>query len=458
MIRSLWSSLRTRLIVAAVVGLCFGLMLSAWVLLSVYRDTVTRGFDDRLNGFSRIIISVVEAEPGVGVYLLRDVGEAVFERAYSGWYWQIIQPTAENESPNILLRSRSLFDSVLPSPQVWMADRGFTIGPSGGRLRIVRALVKLPNFESPVEVWVAGDYDVVENSVADFSKTLAFALLFLAGSIGLAVLLQVHFALSPMRRLRRALHAIRQGEAERLEGTYLKEIEPLTKELNALLAHNELVLNRARTEVGNLAHALKTPLSVLRGEVEHSNDRLAEAVRRESDVMNRQINHHLKRARAAAAANHSRARTPVLPRVTALVRAMEKIHRDRGIQFEVDCTDTLVFRGEGQDLDEIIGNVLDNAGKWASGRVSFWARLEDAGRLRLVVEDDGGGLDADERHRVLQRGERLDETVPGTGLGLSIVRDMVGLYGGQIQLETSDLGGLRVVILLPAWWPEQTAD
>ncbi len=177
---------------------------------------------------------------------------------------------------------------------------------------------------------------------------------------------------------------------------------------------------------------------------------MREAVRRETETMRRQVDHYLARARAAAAANILGARTPILPRANALVRTMSKIHGGRSIAFDLECPPGVAFRGEAEDLDEILGNLLDNGGKWAHTRVLLTVEPVQGAKVRLIVEDDGPGLEEEDREAVLGRGQRLDETVPGSGLGLSIVRDLVGLYGGDLTLEQSEMGGLRVNALLPA--------
>jgi signal transduction histidine kinase len=448
--RSAWSSLRLRLIVAAAVGLCLGLALLAWLLISVYRDSVVRGFDERLKSYSRVLMSITEVDPEGRLYLRRDVGESLFDTVYSGWYWQIFQERAGSSKPVVVMRSRSLFDQALKMPSRWSGKEGFATGPNGERLRVVRATLRLPGADEPFLVLVGGDYSEVTSQVAHYGRTLLLVLGLLAAGVVIAVFLQVHFALLPLSGIRRSLQAIRQGRAERLEGDFPTEVRPLVDELNALIAHNEQVLSRARTEVGNLAHALKTPISVLRNEASSDGDGLSDAVKRETEIMRRQVDHHLARARAAGAANLLVARTRVAPRVSALLRAMRKIHEERGVTFESECPEALVFRGEAQDLDEVLGNVLDNAGKWASGRVELKASRDGEDKLFITIDDDGPGLSEDQRRAVLERGQRLDETVPGTGLGLSIVSDMVSLYGGSVRLETSPLGGLRVALVLPA--------
>jgi signal transduction histidine kinase len=270
---------------------------------------------------------------------------------------------------------------------------------------------------------------------------------------------QVRFGLAPLKRISAGLAAIRAGRAERLEGTFPEEIAPLARETNALIDANREIVERARTHVGNLAHALKTPLSVIVNEATaRGDDPLAAKVREQAAVMRDQVQHHLERARIAARATVVGTVTEVAPVVTALARSMEKIHRDRGIAIDIEMTPATKFRGEKQDLEEMVGNLVDNACKWAQSRVAIEvlaARAEAAPMgytLRVVVDDDGPGLTPSQRERVQvpRRGNRLDETKPGSGLGLSIVTDLAALYGGALTLGTAPIGGLRAELVLPA--------
>ena len=252
-----------------------------------------------------------------------------------------------------------------------------------------------------------------------------------------AVLVQVRFGLEPLRRMGRALGAIRGGATARLEGAFPAEIEPLAAELNALLDHNEALVERARTHVGNLAHGLKTPLSVLTNEAGRSQGPLAELVGRQVALMRRQVDHHLARARAIATGSILGARTDVLPVLRDLERTLERIYADKALAIELACPPELAFRGARQDLEEMLGNLLDNACKWAAASVAVRVEAAPEQVLQIAIEDDGPGLPASRRAEVLERGRRLDEQVPGTGLGLAIVADLAQLYGGRLVLDAA---------------------
>jgi len=264
------------------------------------------------------------------------------------------------------------------------------------------------------------------------------------------VILQVRVGLRPIFRLQEQIADVRKGKADRVGADYPVELTPLAGELNALLDHNQEVVERQRTHVGNLAHALKTPLSVMQAEAEQRpHDPLAEVVTRQAMTMREQVDHHLRRARAAARAQGSGERTELAPVLDELSRTLERIFGDRGVTIDWDADEELVFRGERQDLLELIGNVMENACKWCRRRVRAEAAPDGPGFLRVTVEDDGPGLPEDQREAVLRRGARLDESAPGSGLGLSIVEELAKAYGGQVTLGQAPWGGLKVELRLP---------
>jgi signal transduction histidine kinase len=253
--------------------------------------------------------------------------------------------------------------------------------------------------------------------------------------------------------LQRELASIRRGEQERIMGGYPSEVAPLAEELNLLISANRDILERARTQVGNLAHALKTPLSVIVNEADAAPGQLAQKVQEQAQIMRDQISFYLDRARAAARGGALGAATPVAPSIEALLRAFSKIYGDKGVIFSGGADPQLRFLGERQDLEEMIGNLLDNAGKWAKTHVTIDVSIEAASRpaLRVVIDDDGPGLAPHLRMTATQRGRRLDETKPGSGLGLSIVVDLAAAYGGSLQLNDSPTGGLRAELRLPGF-------
>jgi signal transduction histidine kinase len=331
-----------------------------------------------------------------------------------------------------------------------------TAGPDGQSLRVIARGISLPPSATDFVFRVAGNRAEVREETRRFNETPAWSL----GALGLglvaAVLLQVRYGLLPLRRLGRSLAEIRLSRASRLEGRFPREVQPLVQELNALVDHNAAVLARARSQIDDLAHALKTPMSVLVNEAAASRGAPAATVKRQTARMRRKVDHTLARARAAEAANVLGARTPLAPIVHDLSRTLKRIYTGRPLTIDVACDKNAVFAGERQDLEEMIGNLLDNACKWARSHVRVCFDTVE-GRLTVRIENDGSGLAPDSARQMLERGARLDEQVAGSGLGLSIVRDIAALYHGTIAFETSASGGLAVLLSLPGGDSASTA-
>jgi signal transduction histidine kinase len=313
---------------------------------------------------------------------------------------------------------------------------------------------------APWRLMVAADLDDTTDAAQRFNLVLAASLAVLLVLLGAAAVAQVAVGLAPLRALQRALAAVHEGRAQRLDERFPGEVQPLVDDFNRVLDRNAEVVARARTQAGNLAHAIKTPLAALsqaaatavKGSAAANTD-LARLVDEQVALARRHVDWHLARSRAAAAHGLPGARAAVQPAISGLVRVMERVHAGGRLRIECDpVAADLVFSGEVQDLQEIVGNVIDNACKWARSRVRVAARAQAAAhgsRLRITIEDDGPGVAAERRSSVMARGARLDEAVPGSGLGLAIVQDLVALYGGSVALEAADSGGLRVEIDLP---------
>jgi signal transduction histidine kinase len=441
------NSLAFRLVASAAIWCALLLSVGGYALSRLFADTVERNFDARLGVLLEGVVAGSDLAADGSLTLRPQLGEPRFEQPLSGWYWQI-----DDGGP--LQRSASLWDQVLPVPP--LADgQGVTIdgmGPQNEPLRLLARAISLPGRELPFVYTIAGDRREIDAETARFNRLLILGLGTLLAGVVAAVLIQVRFGLEPLRRIRRALAAIRVGEAKRLEGGYPEEIRPLADELNALLDHNEAVVERARTHVGNLAHGLKTPLAVLTNEASRSQGGLASLTLRQTALMREQVDHHLSRARAMATASVIGARCDVAPVLTDLRRTLARIYATRQLAIEIACPAEAAFRGARQDLEEMLGNLLDNACKWARDQVT--ATTTTIGeRLVVVVEDDGPGLPPERRSEVMERGRRLDERMPGSGLGLSIVVDIAELYGGKLCLDEAAAGGLRARLELPAAKP-----
>lgn len=387
--------------------------------------------------------------------------EPRFELPNSGWYWQVkpIDPSPARTlvSPSLATATLdSLFLKNLPaneSGQRW-ADLP---GPSGRMLRFVEVVDTIGHSGSGTRYSVTVTYplDWITSRVNEVVPALLMGLALTGLGLVAMTWFQVRFGLLPLKQIEKGLSAIRNGEATSLAGELPVEIEPLQQELNALIQSNQDIVDRARTQVGNLAHALKTPLAVITNEAREDKSPFGAKVAEQASLMRDQINHYLDRARVAARIGVGRS-TEIRTVVEPLVRALERINRERDIRISFECPPDVKFQGEKHDLEEMLGNLLDNACKWAKRNVMLTVSgpARDARgpsrRLTILVEDDGKGLTDDQRKRIGKRGLRLDESKPGSGLGLSIVTDLVQSYRGAFSLDKSPRGGLLVRLELPA--------
>ena len=452
-----FQSIAARLFISATLWIASILILSGIGLIALDRRLSEGAFDERLGVYIKALVAegLGRGEENKGNTPAQV--DPQFELAFSGWYWQVTRLDVE---PKEIRASPSLFATQLPqldpatSPDADGVTAGYVVGPGDKSLRQVERTIDSGE-EGRYLVQVAASADIITKQGASFETALwmTFAALALAllGSTAFAV----RFGLRPLRALTRGVAAIRRGEAERIIGAFPDDVAPLADEVNLLLVANREIVERARTQVGNLAHALKTPLSVIVNEAAAPTPQLPERVREQAETMRRQMAFYLDRARAAARAGTLGALTDVDQVVAGLVRTFAKVHRDSALTFEVAGDSGVKFRGESQDFSDLIGNLLDNCGKWAASRIVVDVRRiegRDAkGRafFSLVIDDDGPGLDPQARAHALERGRRLDESRPGSGLGLSIVVDLAALYGGSLSLEDSPLSGLRAVLTLP---------
>ncbi len=463
-----WSSLRHSLRLRLLAGTLFWIAASVLVaglgLGSLFRQHVSTQFHAELTShLDQLTAQFVLNDQGRPQLTLA-LSDPRLTRPYSGYYWQIDRVGDAKVGVSAaagLLRSRSLWDHVLAAPPDTMANAGIhhqrVMGPQGKMLGMVERTVSInENANGQTQTFrliTAADESFMTEPVAKFSGTLWLALGVLAAGLSVAALVQVFIGLAPLRTLRTALGKVRSAETQRLEGNFPLEIMPLIEDFNTVLAQNADIVARARTHAGNLAHALKTPLSVLANAAQEKNaapSELARLVMDQVGVARQQVDYHLARAQAAATSRMPGAKTPLQPVVQGLARAMRRIHAERAVELTVQpFDDSLSFRGEAQDLQEMLGNLLDNAYKWATRNVELHAVRHEA-TLTITIDDDGPGVAAEQRDAVMRRGVRADEQVPGSGLGLAIVDDLARLYSGQVALTDSPTGGLRVVLTLPA--------
>jgi signal transduction histidine kinase len=445
-------SLSRRLILVATAWIIPLLLFGGWALDETISKSLTRNFDRQIKQYLDSMIGAAEIDEAGEVRFTRALGDQRFFEQYSGLYWQVNAP---GRPP---FYSRSLWDRTLPldDSSVHAAEHKQTVFAwNAERLRIIDQDIKLPRAKKPIRFAVAANIEEVEEQIARFRRTL-FRSLGVTG-LGLIVLsaLQATYGLSPLGAVRRGLEAIKTGQARRLKEEFPPEIQPLANEMNDLLEHSDEAAEKARTHAGNLAHALKTPMAVLLNEARDNPANLAETVTAQVEQMQRHVDHHLARARALAQRASLGLRTPVWPSVTGLKRTLEKIYQDKDIIIEILGDETAQFRGEKQDLEEVLGNLFDNACKYGGPDVRVIVKTEKDFRaetfVHISVEDSGVGIPAHQRERLFQRGTRLDTDQAGTGLGLAIVRDVTELYGGRVELgKSTELEGLQVDIWLPA--------
>jgi signal transduction histidine kinase len=447
-------SLSFRLLVGAVLWIALALIVAGVLLTRIFQAHLEDQFARRQEALLKQLAANLEVGPQDELTLTQALSPPQFETPYSGYYWQV-----EAKGGEPLLRSRSLWDGALDLPADTLLDgqvhRHRLTGPDGDPVIAFERAVRLPGRDERLRLAVARNAAVLDQAVQQFQRVLALSL----GVLGLGLVAaaggQIAGGLRPFARLRRALAEVRAGRAQRLEGAYPAEIQPLVDDLNAVLQRNAAVVERARTQAGNLAHGLKTPLSVLSNEAsaldQAGQDAFAARIAEQTRAMQRQVDYHLARARAAAAVDVPGSRADIQAAVQRLARTMPKLHADKGVQIWTEVDAAPAFRGDRQDLEEMLGNLVDNACKWATARVRLSARPAAAdGWLEIAVEDDGPGLPEDQRAAVFDRGRRLDTNVAGSGLGLAIVAELAELYGGTVALGESALGGLRAVLTLPA--------
>src|SRR5271163_2471495 len=387
------------------------LIITGIALSTLYRHAVERAFDRRLDVYLRTLVAdVASPEEGADKFP-QSIGEPLFELPLSGWYWQVTR--LDTKAPEVH-SSRSLWDSNLPrlpddrSASAAEYRQGYAQGPEDQNLRIVERNIDLGG-DGRYLIAVAGDAAEIDDETNSFDRAIGITFAALTMALLLTTALQVRFGLLPLKRISESLAEIRSGFAERLQGEFPVEIAPLARETNALIEANREIVERARTHVGNLAHALKTPLSVLVNEAAaRPADPLAQKVLEQTDIMRDQVERQLERARLAARSTVVGTLIDVPPVVTALARTMEKLHRERDIAIAIDVPEHARFRGEEQDLEEMIGNLVDNACKWAQARVAIEVMAEPPlseadeakPRVRIIVDDDGPGLSPAQREQV----------------------------------------------------------
>lgn len=435
------ASLRTRLLLAGSTGVVLAAIAAAWLLGAAFERAATRALDRRLGDELETLIALAEVAPDGRARLRREPLDERYDRVFSGSYWAM-------RSGEVALSSRSIWDSAEIDAALRQAGPQRTyFGSNGPReqwLRVAAHRVQLPNAKTSAAFVVAADLAEVQAEARDFRWFAAISV----AAIGLALLavvaVQVGYGLRPLQRVAATLERIRRGESVRFQSDSLPaEVAPLATEVNQLLDEHREQMERARRTADDLAHALKTPLAVLTLESESLPGDFAQRVREQTQRMREVVERRL----AGNITADARQRTAAQPVLEALMAAMARVFAERDLQWRAD-TVVGAFAGNRDDLTDMLGNLLENAGKWARSEVVVHAEPHgDA--LEITVDDDGAGLTPAEMAQVLQRGVRLDERTPGSGLGLSIVDEIARSYRGELRLARSALGGLRAELRLP---------
>lgn len=448
-------SLTFRVIALSTIWAVLALVVIFTLITTLYRQASERGFDSLLSAhLFNLIGSVGVSEQGV-LTGAPDLGDLRFSEPQSGWYWSV-EPASKELTGN--LRSSSMTKAI-PSPSVLEVpfDSEFqrkylAEGLDGEEVQVFESEFVLDAKNRIARFRVMGNETELEQEISAFQRRLlTYLSLFGFGMIAINAI-AILYGLQPLRRVRNALAMVRQGTAQRLGGRFPAEIEPLANETNALIENNKRIVERSRTQVGNLAHSLKTPLAVLLNEGRALGGDKGKLITEQATSMQQQVEYYLQRARMAAQRDSVVYRTPVKPLVQRMVRVMEKLNPKIDLRLTLP-QEEVIFAGEREDLEEVLGNLLENAMKWAKSVVAVTVGLvaDEEGNACLFeidIEDDGPGIPEGKAREALKRGKRLDESKPGTGLGLAIVADLVNEYGGKLALERATLGGLKAGIVL----------
>ena len=455
-------SLTARVLAVSTVWAVVALVVIGVVISALYRQGSERGFKDLLRAQLFNVVNSISVNEKTVLAGSPQLGDLRFSQPQTGWYW-IVDPIGEFDTPPLI--STSLGNAKLPIASVDEVpfDTGYvrfytTKDPFGNEVEVAETEVVLDIQGHTARFRVAGNRDVLEADINRFTRNLTIALsIFGLGGLGMNAL-TILFGLRPLDQVRRSLEKVRAGESERLDGAFPREIQPLANEVNALIDSNRRIVERARMQVGNLAHSLKTPIAVLLNEARVLEASHGELVRSQVDAMQMQVQSYLSRARIAAQRESVLARTEAQPALERLVRVMRKLNPEKEVHLSINPPG-LVLAMELQDVEETVGNLLENAARHAKGEVWLNVRpatneqhARETGRQWIVldVDDDGAGLDPDQIALAMKRGKRLDESKPGTGLGLSIVSEIVREYQGTLTLSRRDEGGLRAELVLPA--------
>jgi len=439
-------SLTKRIITLSIFWIVIALVATALLLGRFYLSHIEEHYDAHVFTHVEELVAAVETSPDGSLRLTRQPTDPRFHRPGSGWYWEVLSGNSS------LARSASLGDNQLDLSGIVFEENHniqMVYGPENETLRAHVVHVAYPHEAGSITVAATVPEMQIKDDVHDFYAHIFTSFAVLGVGLSLAVFMQVRLALKPLKAIQTAISDIHAGKIDRLPREFPKDVQPLVDELNFLLDHNETLLKRARTQLSDLAHAVKNPLSVIRNEARDVPGKQGKLILEQSHVMANNIDHYLSRARIYGKQDAIGYRTSVKSVIEDLSFAISHIHKDRNVEMHLLCLDDKWFRGEAQDLEEMAGNLIDNACKWAKSEVTVSCE-SDHNRLTLIIEDDGPGIAEEELETITRRGKRLDESMPGHGHGLGIAKDIAQLYGGSLKLGRSDMGGLMAKLDLPA--------
>ena len=442
------NSLAVRLFFSATVWIILTLLSAGLLLSDLNKQNNFEAFDDRLNLLVETLIGGSKVDSSEGITVVTSIGDPRFFQPYSGWYWQI------NKGNKTLSRSRSMWDQVFTPDKRLIGGRTQFIDSVGNNqdqvieqknLYIVEREISFPGITEPITFILSGDTFEYRENIKNFDNTLSTILIFLGVGLMIAVFLQVRFGLLPLNKIKDALFKIRNGDKKKLEAKYPLEVQPLATEINDLLEHNEKIVERARTHVGNLAHVLKTPLAVITNEIDKENKLLSNQI----VLMKNHIDRYLKKAHLESVGKNIKSKIAFLEFLNKMVIIFQKLYPDKKIELQGGFTEFFIY-GSLEDMEELVGNLIENACKWGRKKVKIRFKNHGKNEVKILIEDDGPGLKQEQKNKVFTRGFRVDEQTPGSGLGLNIVKDIVEIYKGEIWLEKSSLlKGLKVNVVLP---------
>ncbi len=446
------NSLALRLFLSASVWIIFTLFSGGLLLSNVFRESSQKAFEDKLNFLMETLIGASRVDSRSSITVVNELGDPRFYQPYSGWYWQI------NKDSKTLVRSRSMWDQVFTLDKRLIGGRAKFIDSTlkqnkekgakfnSENLVIIQREISFPGMDRPVTFMVSGNTNEFEKNIARYNNILVTSLALLGLGLFVSVFLQVKYGLLPLKKIKNSLFKIRNGDATKLEDTYPTEVSPLAKEINILLDNNEKIIFRAKTNVGNLAHALKTPVAVIKNHI--SAKATDEVIDSQIIVIENYINKYLRKAKLSATSKAKKTKINIGTVAKKIITIFKKINPEIEINFVCKYKDLFVASNE-DDIQEILGNILENACKWTKRKVDFEITKISEKEVMLSILDDGPGLPKKKRSQVFNRGVRLDEQIQGTGLGLNIVKEAVESISGDVWLERSKYNGLQVNVILP---------